>query len=230
MWASAQGLWGRWALDGRSGDLWMNLSFIFEELFGSLCKWLLQWLPLSQVYKIMIKLRVCCVWLCCQEHQGLYGTDWRPHWNWTWGNQYLGGYIWRYIPWDTEGNDVQAHTWLNYAGWYSDVHASSPIILLFWITVYQLQPNHIDSSCFYCTFYWYVTIVGSQHILPQHNKRGVVSMANQGPDTNGSQFFITYSKQPHLDMKYTIIGKLVATATIHHPVTWHPPPHIYTGW
>lgn len=73
------------------------------------------------------------VWLCCQEHQGLYGTDWRPHWNWTWGNQYLGGYIWRYIPWDTEGNDVQAYTWLNYAGWYSDIHASSPIILLFWI-------------------------------------------------------------------------------------------------
>ena len=34
-------------------------------------------------------------------------------------------------------------------------------------------------------------------------------MANSGPDTNGSQFFIIYSKQPHLDMKYTIIGKLV---------------------
>ena len=34
-------------------------------------------------------------------------------------------------------------------------------------------------------------------------------MANSGPDTNASQFFITYSKQPHLDMKYTIVGKLV---------------------
>jgi len=96
---------------------------------------------------------------------------------------------------------VNNFIFLAHNGWYDD------IIFHRVIAGFGAQAGDPSGTGYGAPGYAFINEISSDLTF---DKAGVVAMANAGPGTNGSQFFITFAPAAHLDGKYTIFGKVIS--------------------